>query len=102
MLRRHATVQRPFHGHSRRKVGAQIQLPIRSHNETLSVAAMLRSEDCSPVGIRGRHAVPTPTALLRLSAIISYTRSHHAVLRVYDEAGNVIETREHADDFEEW
>jgi len=24
-----------------------------------------------------------------------------AVIRVYDEAGNVIETREHADDFKE-
>jgi hypothetical protein len=25
-----------------------------------------------------------------------YSRSHHAVIRVYDEAGNVIETHEHA------
>jgi hypothetical protein len=25
--------------------------------------------------------------------------SHHAVIRVYDEAGNVIETHEHAGDF---
>ena len=24
-----------------------------------------------------------------------YSRSHHAVIRVYDEAGNVIETRAH-------
>jgi hypothetical protein len=28
-------------------------------------------------------------------------RSHDAVIRVYDEAGNVIETHEHADDFKE-
>ena len=28
-------------------------------------------------------------------------RSHHAVIRVYDEAGNVIETHEHAGDFKE-
>ena len=28
-----------------------------------------------------------------------YTRSHDAVIRVYDEAGNVIETHEHAGDF---
>jgi hypothetical protein len=28
--------------------------------------------------------------------------SHHAVIRVYDEAGNVIETHEHAGDFKEW
>ena len=27
--------------------------------------------------------------------------SHNAVIRVYDDAGNVIETREHAGDFKE-
>ena len=31
-----------------------------------------------------------------------YSRSHPAVIRVYDEAGNVIETHEHAGDFKEW
>jgi hypothetical protein len=30
-----------------------------------------------------------------------FGRSHHAVIRVYDEADNVIETHEHAGDFEE-
>jgi hypothetical protein len=29
------------------------------------------------------------------------SRSHHAVIRVYDEAGNVIETHEHAGDYVE-
>jgi hypothetical protein len=29
------------------------------------------------------------------------SRSHRAVIRVYDEAGNVIETHEHAGDFKE-
>src|SRR2546421_12828015 len=28
-----------------------------------------------------------------------HSRSHHVVIRVYDEAGNVIETHEHAGDF---
>ena len=28
-----------------------------------------------------------------------YSRSHEAVIRVYDEAGNVIQTHEHAGDF---
>ena len=28
-----------------------------------------------------------------------FSRSHHAVIRVYDDAGNVIETHEHACDF---
>jgi hypothetical protein len=31
-----------------------------------------------------------------------YSRSHHVVIRVYDTAGNVIETREHKGDFKEW
>ena len=30
-----------------------------------------------------------------------FSRSHHAVIRVYDDAGNVIETHEHAGDFKE-
>jgi hypothetical protein len=30
------------------------------------------------------------------------SRSCNAVIRVYDEAGNVIETHEHAGDFKEW
>jgi hypothetical protein len=29
------------------------------------------------------------------------SRSHNAVIRVYDEAGNVIETHEHTGDFKE-
>jgi hypothetical protein len=33
---------------------------------------------------------------------ISYSRSHDALIRVYDEAGNVTETHEHVGDFKEW
>ncbi|HEY5991429.1 MAG TPA: hypothetical protein VIU10_02525 [Candidatus Udaeobacter sp.] len=29
------------------------------------------------------------------------SRSHHAVIRVYDDAGNVIQTHEHKGDFKE-
>jgi len=29
-------------------------------------------------------------------------RSHRVVIRVYDEAGNVIETQEHAGGFKDW
>ena len=40
-----------------------------------------------------------------VSNAISYTKfctlSHSAVIRVYDEAGDVIETHEHAGDFKE-
>ena len=31
-----------------------------------------------------------------------FSRSHHTVIRVYDEAGNVIETHEHIGDFKDW
>jgi hypothetical protein len=31
-----------------------------------------------------------------------YRRSHNAVIRVYDEAGNLIEAHEHAGAFKEW
>jgi hypothetical protein len=31
-----------------------------------------------------------------------FSRSHDAVIRVYNEAGNVIETHEHAGDFKDW
>ena len=31
-----------------------------------------------------------------------FSRSHDAVIRVYDGAGNVIETHEQAGDFKEW
>ena len=41
-----------------------------------------------------------------VSNAISYakhlSRSHDAVIRVYDQAGNVIETHEHKGDFREW
>jgi hypothetical protein len=30
------------------------------------------------------------------------SRSHDAVVRIYDQAGNVIETHEQAGDFKEW
>src|SRR5438094_9313235 len=30
------------------------------------------------------------------------SRSHHAVIRVYDVVGDVIETHEHKGDFKEW
>jgi len=31
-----------------------------------------------------------------------YSRSHNAVIRVYDNVGNVIETHQHKGDFKEW
>ena len=31
-----------------------------------------------------------------------YSQSHDAVIRVYDEAGNVIQPQEHESGFKEW
>jgi hypothetical protein len=31
-----------------------------------------------------------------------YSRSHDAAIRLYDEAGNVIQTHEHKGDIKEW
>jgi hypothetical protein len=31
-----------------------------------------------------------------------FSRSHDAVIHVYDEAGDVVETHEHAGEFKEW
>jgi len=31
-----------------------------------------------------------------------FSRSHDAVIRFYDESGNVIETHEHKGDFKDW
>ena len=43
---------------------------------------------------------------LEVSDAIEYakfrSRSHHAVIRVYNDAGNVVETHEHAGDFKEF
>ena len=36
------------------------------------------------------------------AATNKFSRSHAAVIRVYDDAGNVIETHEHPGDFKEW
>jgi hypothetical protein len=33
---------------------------------------------------------------------LHYSPSNDAMIRVYDEAGNVIETHEHKRDFKEW
>jgi hypothetical protein len=51
----------------------------------------------------GRLWYGEPTAI---SNVVDYakfrSRSHRAVIRAYYDAGNVIETHEHAGDFKEW
>ena len=51
---------------------------------------------CSPLWYRGPNAIRDAISFAK-----SRSRSHDAVIRVYDEAGNVIETHEHAGDFKE-
>jgi hypothetical protein len=56
--------------------------------------------DVLPVGqlcYGGRNAVSNAIGYAQF-----YSRSHHAVIRVYDDLGNVIETHEHKGEFKEW
>jgi hypothetical protein len=51
----------------------------------------------------GRLWYAEPDAISNAIAYAKHrSRSHHAVIRVFDEASNVIETHEHAGDFKEW
>jgi len=43
-----------------------------------------------------------PTAVSNAIGYAKFFSRSHAVIRVYDEAGNVIETHEHAGQFKEW
>ena len=50
----------------------------------------------------GRLCYSEPDAITNaISYAKFYSRSHNAVIRVYDEAGNVVETHEHAGHFKE-
>ena len=43
-----------------------------------------------------------PACQAKRDRLSSPTASHAAMIRVYNDAGNVIETREHTGDFKEW
>jgi hypothetical protein len=50
----------------------------------------------------GRLSYAGPNAVANAIGYAKHrSRSHHAVIRVYDDAGNVIETHEHKGDFKE-
>jgi len=42
-----------------------------------------------------------PVSVNAIAYALHYSRSHPVVIRVYDAAGNVIATHEHAGDFQE-
>jgi hypothetical protein len=46
--------------------------------------------------------VPLPKYRMIRHSLEHSSRSHDAVIRVYDAADNVIETHEHAGEFKEW
>jgi hypothetical protein len=52
-------------------------------------------------GCAGRNDVRVPIAH-RVCRGKAFSRSHTAVIRVYDDAGSVIETHEQAGDFKQW
>ena len=58
-----------------------------------------------PTAILSRH-IDEPIGRYGEQDAIGYamhsSRSHDAVIRVYDDAGNVTETHEHKADFKEW
>jgi hypothetical protein len=51
----------------------------------------------SPLWYRGPNAIRDAVGYAKF-----YSGSHDAVIRVYDAAGNVIETQEHAGQFKGW
>jgi hypothetical protein len=58
------------------------------------------SEPICKDSIHGRYAEPNATDNA-IGCVKFRSRSHDAVIRVYDAAGNVIETHEHKGDFKE-
>src|SRR5262245_2922383 len=79
-------------------------------NEALSVVTVrVNNPNCSPFKIEYSDVLPfgrlwyneTNAANNAVSYAQHFSRSHDAVIRVYDAAGNMIETQEHKGDFRE-
>ncbi len=62
-----------------------------------SSGAIVIGDDLVPGSAKEARVTPP-----RLGYARFYSRSHDAVIRVYDEASNVIETHKHAGEFKEW
>jgi hypothetical protein len=67
----------------------------RQITKRFSQQAILEAKVCLRYG--GPNAASNAISYARF-----YSRSHDAVIRVYDDASNVIETQEHVADFKEW
>ena len=82
-----------------------------NHPPTYSLCLQHVYEVCPRPDHRGVDLISDALPFGRLwyeaaSAAVDYakhsSRSHDAVIRVYNDAGNVIETHEHKGDFKEW
>ena len=55
------------------------------------------------LGVVSQDLIPMPNAIANaINYAKFFSRSHHAVIRVYDAPGNVIETHDHEGDFKDW
>jgi hypothetical protein len=102
---------------SRKIIAVQSQLPLRfaGQNRALDISARIQNPDSRQYGSTrsfdlisdalpfGRLWYGGPNAAINAVDYGKFrSRSHDAVIRVYDDAGNVIETHEHKGDFKEW
>ena len=87
---------------------------VGTHNETLPVAIVAFTKSGPRKDHRGVDLISDALPFGRLwygepNAVSNaigyaqvYSRSHDAVIRIYDKGGSVIETPEHKGDFKEW
>ena len=73
-----------------------ISYEIRPRADKRDVDLISDALPCSPLWYRGPNAIKDAIEFAKF-----FSRSHDAVIRVYDGAYNVIETHEHAGDFGE-
>ena len=67
---------------------------IRPRTDKRGVDLICDALPCSPLWYRGPNAIRDAVSFAKFSS-----SSHDAIIRVYDDAENVIETHEHAGEF---
>jgi len=73
-----------------------LRTPVRKYHRGVDLISDALSFDSSVVRRAGRK-LGNAIGCAKL-----YSRSRDAVIRVYDKAGNLIDTHEHAGEFKEW
>ena len=75
-------------------------LSLHKHYAVLALVASILISDVLPFGVLWYNG---PNAAANaIGYAMPRSRSHDAVIRVYDAAGNVKETHQHKGDFKEW